>query len=582
MSCIYYSDPAILSVFKEGMDSLKKRYVYDYYTVIYQPGLDPIVKPQGKYPQQIKVVENQRNKTDPSATHYANSSSLNRDSTTVKSIIQPQDHFFCDPRRPSVSFNTDIPSIEVYKDARSQKRYSVISVTSTSGRTFLPNEVSHDSTDTSKASCFDRKKSRKIPMHRVQNEQRMSSHHLSLITKQDFRNKGDTVETLVPYKYPTGARWMHWILVNVFRVSLDKYIKAEQKRLAEVKPARVFRDFTDGSNPPSPILSATSKLTTLQSPKLTIDTTFSNASRDSVDSIPVRGRAYSTDVIRSRANEEQVLYPLRRVSTVNLGSMYRGKYQDANVYRPKRRSSTQQHKRNTSSTTSSKAPMGLAKMLSRRGSLSTLSKSWTKLTRSPKKSAAAPTPPMSPILPLTKNTIPMETLQLSGSPVPDNESIESSPTIPFPGALFPRPVSLQKKLSIAKRVNRSSQIRTSQEIPEETKKMQRLSVFGQQDPVLTPTFLQADSPGPLKERESLLSDIIQSGSSAHAVQGESQSKDHHEGLSEGHTTIDFITSWAEQEDEQEDDTRVMVYSEVWDIEEQFRTQVQLAEDMQHV
>lgn len=665
VSCIYYTDPALKAVFKEGIDTLKKRYVYDYYTVRYQPNSDPATaKSKGHYPERVKIKENlQTPATSPAGitmgldyditheeivgspdflgTSYDNLNTNNGSYRTNRNTSSNVHPHASDPRRPSVSFKLEVPSVEVRKPLdessknqteNSQRRFSVISVTSVNGKTFSPHEKILENTKHSwKDSLKSQNKFQTIPMRRVSGDETTASERKAIIAKSPLLSDNGNIETIVPYKHPRGAKFMHWVLVYIFRVSPTPPDPDEEEQ--DTPPARVFRDFTDNSNPTSPQLSSAPAVHS--TPVLPVSLNLSNLDLQHTSSPVTKKhrktfsedlkspppRAYSSDVVRGAEEDSDDIpteFPLRKVSTINIGSMYRNK--DPLSHLPAVEKS--------SNKTSPISGFGLAKLFNRE---KFMPNSLGVIPRSSSKRPISPTSPKSfHVAPASMdNLIPMKSIANNGnssqvrreenirkqaltrdirttSVVEKPASIHSNVSIkcPFPSELSPRPITK----SDANVGNSLTNLRQGSFSSSTTKKSNldsvahfnpRLSIFGEEsiqpnDGEMQNTEGSANSSdiiqrNPLNEpdftsekRISVTSELttFEDYENRLSLVSDTEIAGDQDGLSQGFTAISFISNW--QDHDSDDSTRIVVHAEAWDIEEQFRAQIALAEAMEHV
>ncbi|GAN07226.1 hypothetical protein MAM1_0153c06719 [Mucor ambiguus] len=294
ISCIYFTDPAIRAMAKESIHKLKQRYVYDYFSIKYQPGTDPETQTASQYPKILKIVPvtDDVDRTpeyvqEVRDRYFSQDAGIHRQQDDIirieRSMLDPLDHHTIDPTqfqsRPP-SHKPDMPTITVQTSHRTSgwetspegRRYSVLNVTSVNGHTYTPNEEVIDNVTDSKRRQkrpTPAARAKTIPMHRVDNtidvgvNMTRDNHH-----QHRYLKYTEKVETLVPYKFPVMARMIHWVLVSLFRVKeakahghdsddddsdddSDFFAKSDRRQDG---PSRAFRDYTDGSNPGSPKL----------------------------------------------------------------------------------------------------------------------------------------------------------------------------------------------------------------------------------------------------------------------------------------------------------------------------------------
>ncbi|EPB81131.1 hypothetical protein HMPREF1544_12170 [Mucor circinelloides 1006PhL] len=292
ISCIYFTDPAIRAVTKESIHKLKQRYVYDYFAIKYQPGTDHSVHAKSQYPKILKIVpfidnidhtpeyiQEVRNR------YFSQDLEVHRhdnDAVHIKrSMLDPLEHHIIDPTqfqsRPP-SHKPEVPTITIktvrrnsdWEASPNERRYSVLNATSVNGNTYIPNEEPADISTNSKrhSKYLHSTKGKTIPMHRVDNTIDVG---VAMTRKDQYSHQHrylkhtERVETLVPYKSPAMAKMIHWMLVTVFRVKAEKvhhdsddddsdddlFTKSDTRQDG---PSRMFRDYTDGSDPGSPKL----------------------------------------------------------------------------------------------------------------------------------------------------------------------------------------------------------------------------------------------------------------------------------------------------------------------------------------
>lgn len=669
VSCIYFTDPALIAVFKEEIESLKKKYVYDYYTVRYQPSSNPTtVKSKGQYPERVKIKENLNT---PAASPLGISINLDYDLTHEEAVRSPDflstsyenynannglsrvnyrtssnaHPHASDPRRPSVSFKLDVPSVEVRKPlhgsskdqtANAQRRFSVISVTSVNGKTFTPHKKIVENTEHSwRDSLKSRNRIQTIPMHLISGEKTTVSERKAIIAKSPLLSDNGNIETIVPFKHPRGAKFMHWVLVNIFQVSLAKPTDPTEEE-QDTPPARVFRDFTDNSNPNSPQISSTP--VAHSTPVLSLSHNLSNSdiqyisspvtkkhrktfSEDIKSTTPPPPRAYSSEVSRGAEDDiDDVLteFSLRKASTINIATMYRKK--DPISHHPAVEIS--------SNKTSPRSGFGLAKLFHRE---KFMPNSLGVVPRSSSQKPVSPTSPKSPhVTPANiDNQIPLKNSTNNGSTsqvrrgesirkqaltrdicttsvVEKPASIRSNASIksPFPSELSPRPVTksdtnVRDALSTLRRGSFSSSTTKKSNLDSVAHLNPRLSIFGEESILSNDGGLQ-DTEGAASSSEIIqrnpLNEPDFTGEKRISVNSELTTFEDYEnrlslvsdpevagdqdGLSHGFTAISFISNW--QEHDSDDSTRIVVHAEAWDIEEQFRAQIALAEAMKHV
>ncbi|KAI8889478.1 hypothetical protein K501DRAFT_316011 [Backusella circina FSU 941] len=250
VTCVYLSDPAILNFIREIKYQIKKKYMYDYFSVRYQPGFNPDSTPSREYPHILKLVPL---KEDVSESYKsAIRSSLINEEASINFIYHPN---------IELKQIRGISAADYNRNSTHQQRYSIMTITSKTGGVYLPNEVyDFDSLTTSRSHfipmrlTLDRKKVQMMPAKSLVLNQPESS------TRGARAQHTEMIETLVVYEHPCLAKFIHWVLASIFRVKPlmgdeegEEYNKRKKHEknpaIATTIPKRVFRDFTNSSNP---------------------------------------------------------------------------------------------------------------------------------------------------------------------------------------------------------------------------------------------------------------------------------------------------------------------------------------------
>lgn len=420
VSCVYFTDPAIGAVFRESKEAIKKKYVYDYYCVKYKPGTDPSIQPKSQYPQVVRVVPNTENNNSNIFINQMRPTFIEEENdgddleanpaamstTGGDTFIDPLDvsyihsHMSSTPQQqgsvsPLTTHKPGVPTMEVHKThPRSRRpseatttaglggqsssaatssskqydrrRYSVISVTSTNGKVFLPNDVIMDNATERRTGFMDIfKESRHhvttIPMRRVSRDdlKKYPNAAANVIMQHHphggFTQHADVVETLVPFQWPKMAKFIHWTLVSIFKVrpvgrsdsdaqdllNDELVCKFKGKYCSEKsggtgQPTRVFRDYTDSSEPGTPpllpiIATSPSSAGSIQSPILTgtrdpsSAVSFKDVSNESSD-VRLSKQVASTELLSASQSSllkvSPLLIPKPRARSIGADSSY--------------------------------------------------------------------------------------------------------------------------------------------------------------------------------------------------------------------------------------------------------------------
>lgn len=622
VSCIYFTDPAIGAVLKDFRDSFKKKYVYDYYCVKYQPVSDPKVQDKSQYPRLVKVIPTDK----PSSGISTHMRSMYSDDIPAESLfshgesfISPLDMSHLHPHmsRTPIYHKPEVPAMEVSKTRKeshhNDRRYSVLSVTTISGRVFLPNEAIHDNHMFDNMPCFSLKSNVfTIPMRCVTNIKKNSTnahrHHHA------YSKHSETVETLVPFKFPKTAKFIHWTLVSIFRVSpierKDSDADEDLLQPSQKRPVRIFHDYTDNSNPNTPGLSESP----IQASRGEFDLGLvENGLPEYMNPSRRYHRTGSEGGLRLQASGSKSMnaagsikeFPIRKVSSINVASLFRRKFKKEFLSTKTRTMDSAEGALSTVSSGGSR----FAKILSRGRSLSF---SWNKLAHPIKKSGlssppSGPVDSMAEIKDLSSASSVRSKVALDGKinkyAFYDDEANPvaglSNPTVlaPFPGQLSPRPVPRPRKRLIAGvndkpvlikihsqktpfSVNDNHLFSLSQLFDGEKNLFEEDDINTTADDIIQPcgvilTPTEEISHIPLKSAASAFKSESRKVTPAKAPSIFSQ--DEHEGFVEGNTSIDYISNW--QESDIVEESRVNIYSEPWDIEKQYHKQYDLAHDI---
>ncbi|RCH90259.1 hypothetical protein CU098_000337, partial [Rhizopus stolonifer] len=304
VSCIYFTDPAINAIFREGIEYLKHQYVYNYYCVRYCSTAT----------QQLLAT--------------VKIASLSYDLNTTPEFVKEAHHRFFsqDSQENSKVPETPLMKLQIVHgepilDAPlHEKRYSIISATTKDGNQFLPNQPVEDNRSLTKIRFTS------VPM-RSMNDAFILSHSKTVKHEDVFQHHGHTkqvesIETLEPFKYPFLAKLMHWLLVHVFRV------KPLEKATSKDKSESVKRNtqpnvFSDTINKPShfqgsPLTSFDKQEKSVSPPSLFLADFDLTPQQRSLSKSPASLRR-TTSVT---ADQPLVTHPLRRTSSVNMVSLH--------------------------------------------------------------------------------------------------------------------------------------------------------------------------------------------------------------------------------------------------------------------
>lgn len=693
VSCIYFTDPAIGAVFKESIESIKQKYIYNYYSVQFIPSEDFTIDLNSQYPRLLKItltpthytettdffkqmhnkylaqspgqveVSVRDLKRDIQSHGSTTQSGFRRDSTTFQLKTTG---LKTKPALPTIILNNvhgrPVEEISLAYGIR----YNIISVTSKNGNIFMPNELTVDSRHADNYNSIDpehqtnktvicslKSKMVTIPMYRVHNSSifgsKVGANASQCRGRSSFSKSTETIETLVPFAWPICTKAIHWILIKIFRVKIIEIRELDEDNFSECQygdnvyqSSNVFHDFTDSSDP-----SITRIPPRCDSAEFLPDVDFQNTSNypegisthiPKQSSLPSDDANSDEDVVSrhssitpskdhastfmtsedsinhycdSSTGEKTPRYPLKRVSSINVASIQRDRTkQSSNLASPLHRRVAQREMDRSSPTNRFPPSMSLARMLNRGRSVSF---SWTKLTSANGKTASSASETPTSTLSLSQtaelesssdnrttektdltssvsNIIYEDTCNYNQN-VPTKDSTTSSASNNSSGnesagpqelfvtlappppaiisssssppnylkALSPRPRSQYKRPSSSEQTQSSRQCSstvldsfTTLFPTEDNKHLSKLSHNSGRSqihdlyPVQRISYASNEGPG-----------------------------DEQAGLSQGHTSINFVSNW--QDTENVETNRTIDISEPWDLDEQLRNQLQFAE-----
>lgn len=229
VACIYFTDPAICMVFNETRDTIKHKYVYDYYTILFKPSTN--INSSSIHPKLIRVAQSHMNQSPESVNHdtlvdNAKKTLLDDIGSEIDiSLVVPGTH----QNRVDPESNTFTASSAILRTVRGQclpcsKRYTILTITCKDGKSFIPsNNIEARS-----------RGSRIIPLKRI-------NHSKPLVTPTTTQNESGfpcnaktlgCVECLIPFKFAHWARLIHWMMIFIFRVKpIEPRLDDEEARL---------------------------------------------------------------------------------------------------------------------------------------------------------------------------------------------------------------------------------------------------------------------------------------------------------------------------------------------------------------
>ncbi|KAI9342690.1 hypothetical protein BD770DRAFT_414564 [Pilaira anomala] len=640
VSVIYFTDPAIGAVIRDFKHKIKKKYVFDYYTVKFQPASGTAAQAKSQYPQLINIIPlSKTTSTDESnrlRTFYfrnrtnegvpSNDVGTSASAGSGEPFISPLN--MTELQKTPTELAPDTPAVEVTKSHREpdpDRRYSVVSVTAKSGKVFLPNEIHPENQATHKSTlCLPRSNVSIIPMRRVSDAKRIQLDGRRY--RRAYSKNTEAVEMLVSYKYPHAAKCMHWLLTRVFKVKPDERRKStySEQETDHSRPKRVFFDYTESSNPGTPINLEPVDASEIGSHDEPVsEHLYSPRIRSRYG---ICGSDNSLDLQTTRAqtsnNDKIKLHSIRRVSSINIASLYRNRVKEEIRPSSSLSTSTRPDERISSHTLGSNSvfanQLGISKLLSHGGSFS-----WSRLAHSGRKSNTSS--PIDPNSPFSTGDIEMKDISPSSRSkedeliVKDNGAGEESSSgvvsksvilAPFSSELSPRPdVQYRKRILIRRRKpNRNSApirkpicrdalyaIRENDDYlfslsmlydgerneydvsDEEDVSPTANDILQPESLTLTPT--EGLRPIPTNDT-SVIPEYKQPLPAEQTKVKNVPTKGVYEGFVEAVTTINYISNW--QEDTNGEASRITVYSEPWDIEEQYKEQLEFAENIIHI
>ncbi|KAG1466439.1 hypothetical protein G6F46_001039 [Rhizopus delemar] len=225
VACIYFTDPAICTIFSEVKEAIKRKYVYDYYTILFQPSPDSGDKDD--YPKLVKIVNTQIHESRENTRHSVLVNDMKKKQLRDVGSEVDIGEFFRGAHAEKVDLEKNAllpPSVELKiirgQHVGSAKTYNIVSVTSKNGKSFVPSDNFINENDQPYALCCQYNSITVIPLKKSYESTRSSSSDRSKnFPNVSLQAKNDSAtEHLAPFKYPRLAKFMHWMLISVVRI----------------------------------------------------------------------------------------------------------------------------------------------------------------------------------------------------------------------------------------------------------------------------------------------------------------------------------------------------------------------------
>ncbi|KAG1298717.1 hypothetical protein G6F62_001340 [Rhizopus arrhizus] len=225
VACIYFTDPAICTIFSEVKEAIKRKYVYDYYTILFQPSPDSSYKDD--YPKLVKIVNTQIHESRENIRHSVLVNDMKKKQLRDVGSEVDIGEFFRGAHAEKVDLEKNAllpPSVELQiirgQHVGSAKNYNIVSVTSKNGRSFVPSDNFINENDQPYVPCCQYSSVSVIPLKKAYESTRSSrSDRSNNFPNASLQAKNDSAtERLTPFKYPRLARFMHWMLISVVRI----------------------------------------------------------------------------------------------------------------------------------------------------------------------------------------------------------------------------------------------------------------------------------------------------------------------------------------------------------------------------
>ncbi|KAI9254846.1 hypothetical protein BY458DRAFT_480630 [Sporodiniella umbellata] len=262
VACIYFTDPAISMVFSEMKDNIKRTYVYDYYEMLFEPGSNN--DSLSSFPKLVKVAPVQNDRSRGNSSHLAIANNVKKG--LLDNIVSEEveiGHTISDSRsdREDIEKNPVIAPYLVLCMVKGQpvhpgsKGYDIVAATFGDGENFIPNI----NTNPRNPSQGPYKHARTVPLKVIYPSQppALSTYVRAESNFSEMAKNAETVEYLVPFRSPLWAKFVHWIMVFVFRTKPTESIENEEPSLD--KEERSLKNSVRSSNASSRNLTSYSK-----------------------------------------------------------------------------------------------------------------------------------------------------------------------------------------------------------------------------------------------------------------------------------------------------------------------------------
>lgn len=637
VGCIYFTDPAINAAFKEFADIIKTKYVYDYFDVEYQPGnstdinsgvqnlksveIAPLFRGSINYipPPTIAKLEETSNQETPAnetvditekpitISKSATSRLPNDNSQTTTANPSAYNTLNSQPVMPTMQIQSQDAIVNT---SVSKRRYSVVKALSTNGNIFSFDETAETSNNNNRhgqtlPSFYKKDKASIIPMRRLSS---IPTETMDISFNFHTKTSRNT-QKLIPFKFPMFAKFMHWVLIHIFRV---KPVEVREDADFQQEPIDSFRNFTEENSGPS-----------TNSPDGQPDVSRENLKRssyfDSSDDLNAKRKLELSTLkydhssqanLESRSiNESRMkalpVIPLRRASSINVATLQRQRFKnriDLSNSSSAEESISENSSRSVATSAYGKPPRILTRMLGRR-----LSTNWNKFTKGKQNiDASSITSELAHLrkienLDTPVNQVVRDPPSESSSkqsklkdPCPENTNIELDSVdlglCNYAVELSPRPLSQYTIPSSIRRLN---------------DKRQSMDAYSCSSKIFTTKRDSCESINSFSKDQSLnLNELFYGTTLVHTgmenldhLVNQSSNRpssnpapdiripptrkvvNEQTGFIWGSTTVHNISNWGEGDDDEEKITKI---TESWDIEKQILEQLKLLDDIGHM
>lgn len=611
VACIYVTDPAINAVFKEFADILKTKYVYEYFHVQYYPRNDVTINNNPSCLKSVEVVPILRDDRDftSSQTELSQRAQLPNETNETEEISAETLHQVADSSHIISAYslgysehylNFELPGLynqpqQVAENYRvSNRRYSVVKVTMVDQTSVFPNEGPNEEEFKEKRSqntIFSRfskiDKGTAIPMRRLSS---IPSNSTSKSFEVHQRSIHSTTK-LIPFENPVFARFMHWVFTRIFMVSPVEFHDFENAN-------NTFHQETEAGI----VRSANHNHQQISVEKLqqksSTEESLVQRGHETGNIAPLKRQLseihLETDSLKMLASRTSM--PVRRASSINVATLQRQRLKDElQLSNPSPVKTPSGQSSKSVAVGALKNRSVLSRVLGRRlsSNVNKFSRGKTALNKAHLMSEISMTASATDTEQIQKvNDSPFETLLSDPNTKATKVETHKEPSVcvdmgeldlglsVYPSELAPRPVSQYTIHSATKKANpKRESSHSGQRLTFDKNSVAPINSLNQ-DHSFNPNELLYDTKRMHSGMGNLDNLAGQDSNCSTPKTEQMQSismQDQCSGFTYGSTTVHNISNW--QTESNNDEDRLIVITESWDIQEQLKQQLKLASDI---